>query len=239
MNKLAAFALAAAGILHPRAMAQRLEFDVASVRINQDNGPSDMRAPRRSGDSVIMHNTLIYGVIFYAYHLTGGYQIAGYKYPTDDSRWVDIEARAPEGATEDQIRAMFQSLLEDRFKLKVHHETREIPQYELIIAKGKPKLTPAAEGNMSVTIEGRTMPVRAGGCSTTLWKEGNHITCHAAGMDAIVTQLSGLLQAPLTDRTGLTGKYDLNLLYLPDNRKLQADAPPVPLLGDAVLETLG
>jgi len=111
-----AFAIVAAGTLLPALLAQRLEFEVASVKINKDNGPSDMRTPRRSGDSVIMHNTLILSVIHYAYNVTGSYQIAGYKDPSDDSRWVDIEARAAANATEDQIRLMFQSLLEDRFK---------------------------------------------------------------------------------------------------------------------------
>ena len=217
----------------------RLEFEVASVKINKDNAPGDIKAPRRSGNSVIMHNTLIPSVIRYAYHLNGSYQIAGYKDPSEDSRWVDIEARAAANATEDQIRMMFQSLLEDRFKLKVHHETRPIPEYELSIAKGKAKLTSAQEADMSLTIEGRTFPARAGVCSTTLWREGNHIVCHAAGMEALTSQLSGLLQSPVIDHTGLTGKYDLNVLYLPDNRKLEADAPPAPLLEDAVQENLG
>ena len=63
--------------------------------------------------------------------------------------------------------------------------------------------------------------------------------CHAAGMETITSQLSGLLQSPVTNHTALSGKYDLDLLYLPDNRKLEADAPPVPLLVDAVQESLG
>src|SRR5579884_2440645 len=230
MHTRLAPALTLAAALIPAAFAQRLEFEVASVKINQDNGPSDMRGPRRSGTSVSMHNTQIYSVIFYAYHLRGNYQIAGYKDPSDDSRWVDIEARAPEGATDDQIRLMLQSLLEDRFKLKVHHETRELPEYELTIAKGKPKLTPAREGDMTVTIEGRALPVRAGACATTLWEEGAHMLCHAATVDTITGELARLLQLPVADHTGLAGKYDLDLLYLPDERKLKPDAPPAPLL---------
>lgn len=241
MNRPVVFALAAAaaGMLLPALLAQRLEFEVASVKINKENGPSDMRAPRRSGNSVIMHNTQIYSVIYYAYHLSGSYQMVGYKDPSDDSRWVDIEARAPANATEDQIRLMFQSLLEDRFKLKVHHETREIPEYELTTAKGKAKLTSAREGDMTLTIDGRTFQARAGACSTTLWREGNHMVCHAAGIETITSELGHLLQSPVTDHTGLTGSYDLDVLYLPDNRRLEADAPPAPLLVDAVQENLG
>jgi uncharacterized protein (TIGR03435 family) len=219
--------------------AAKLEFEVASVKINKTNGPSDFNGPRRSGDSVIMHNTQIYSVIFYAYHLSGSYRIAGYKDPSEDSRWVDIEARAAATATDDQIRMMFQSLLADRFKLKVHHEIREIPEYELTIAKGKAKLVPAREGDMTLTIEGRTFSVRAGACTTTSWQEGIHITCHAAGMETITSQLSGRLESPVTDHTGLTGKYDLDVIYLPDTWKLEADAPPAPLLADALQESLG
>ena len=66
-----------------------------------------------------MHGSLYMLGAYFAYtlyNLTGSYQIAGYKDPSDDSRWVDIEARAAANATEDQIRLMFQSLLEDRFK---------------------------------------------------------------------------------------------------------------------------
>jgi uncharacterized protein (TIGR03435 family) len=48
---------------------------------------------------------------------------------------------------------MLQSLLEDRFKLKVHREKREIPVYELTAGKGKSKLSPAREGPLTLTIE--------------------------------------------------------------------------------------
>jgi len=133
---------------------------------------------------------------------------------------------------------MFQSLLEDRFKLKVHRETREVPLYELTINK-KAKLTPAQEGEMIVKIENRSVPARAGTCGTSLWAEGAHVICHAVGMEKITAQFSNTLSAPVADRTGLAGKYDLNLLYLPESRRLDPNAPPGPTLQDAVLQDLG
>jgi len=147
--------------------------------------------------------------------------------------------RASASATDDQIRLMFQALLEDRFKLKVHRETRDLPGYELTIAKGKSKLTPARDSSIAITIEGKTLNQRPDSCSTTLWQEGNHFICHAAGMDRIAANLSNLLRAPVVNRTGLTGTYDFNLLYIPDGRTLQADAPPGPTLEQAVQEELG
>src|SRR5439155_17925676 len=128
---------------------------------------------------------------------------------------------ATTSATDDQIRLMFQSLLEDRFKFKVHHESRDLTLYELSIAKGKAKLAPAKEGPMTVTIEGRTWDARPDWCATTLWTEGAHVVCHAVEMDKIVSEVSRLLQVPVVDRTGLTGTYDLNVLYIPDDRRFQ------------------
>lgn len=56
-----------------------------------------------------------------------------------ESRW-DILAKLPDGASEDQVPDMLQGLLADRFKLTIHHEKREQPVYELVVAKGGPKL---------------------------------------------------------------------------------------------------
>jgi uncharacterized protein (TIGR03435 family) len=212
---------------------------VASVKQNTTNGPSDMRGPRRSGESVTMHNTQLYSLIYYAYHLNGSYQMAGFTRLPDGWNWYDIEARTGAPATDDQVRLMFQSLLEDRFKLKVHREMRDIPEYILTIAKGKVKLGAPREGPMTVTIEGKSFPVRVGACSTTMWVEGAHLICHAAAMDKIVAELSGTLQSPVADHTGLTATYDLNVLYLPDNRQLDPDAPPSPPLPQAIQEELG
>jgi len=219
--------------------AGKLEFDVASVKRNTANGPSDMRGPRRSGDVVAMHNTQLYSVVFYAYHLSGNYQMVGFTPLPDGWNWYDIEARAAASATDDQLRLMFQSLLEDRFKLTAHRETRDIPGYQLTVAKGNPKLAPSKEGPMTLTIEGRSLTQPAGACGTSLWNDGAHMVCHAAGIEKIASQFSALLAAPVANQTGLTGTYDVNLLYVPDDRALRPDAPPGPSLLDAIQGDLG
>ena len=60
-----------------------------------------------------------------------------------DNSFFDFSAKLPQGATEDQLPEMFQSLLEDRFGLAFHRENREQPVYALVVAKGGPKLKPA------------------------------------------------------------------------------------------------
>ena len=65
------------------------------------------------------------------------------------------------------------------------------------------------------------------------------MVCHAAGMDRIVSSLSSLMGAPVVDRTGQKGTYDLDLHYLPDERRIEPDLGPVPSLEQAVQEVLG
>jgi uncharacterized protein (TIGR03435 family) len=215
------------------------EFEVASVKPNTTNGPSDMRGPRRSGDFVVMHNTQIFSVIYYAYGLKGNYEMVGYPEPPEGWRWVDIDAKASASATDDEIRLMFRALLEDRFQLKAHREERDLERYEVMVAGRNPGLAAAREGLMTVTIEGKTITARPGTCGTSYWQEGSHIICHAVGMNKVVAELSNLLQAPAVDRTGLTGSYDVNVLYLPEGRLLRDDTPPGALLPDALQEQLG
>jgi len=66
-------------------------------------------------------------------------------------RWIDsdgynIEAKAEGCASKSQIRLMLQSLFEDRFNLKAHRETKELPSYALIAAKGGAKLLSPKDG---------------------------------------------------------------------------------------------
>lgn len=234
------FSVAAAVVLSglSAVFAQRLEFEVASVKRNTTNGPTES-VPRRSGDLVTMHNAQVYSAIFYAYHLTAKYQLANYPDLPEGWRWYDIDARIGRDATDDEARLMMQALLEDRFKVKIHRENREMPEYELTLAKGGQRLQLSTDAPMKVTVEGRTFTQRAGTCGTSMWLEGAHLICHAATMERITAEVSGALLAPAVDRTGLTGTYDLNVLYLPDSQKLRDDAAPAPAFQQAFPDETG
>jgi uncharacterized protein (TIGR03435 family) len=219
--------------------AARLQFEVISIRENTDNGSSDMNRPRRSGELLFMHNTRIFSMVNYAYKLTATYQIDGYdKYP-EQWKWYDVEAKAPRDATDDQVRLMFQALLEDRFKFKVHREKRDLPLYEVVSDKGKTKLRPSTNQPMEVTVEGRKIVQAPGTCSSTLWREGVHWVCHAAGMDKIVASISGEKRFPVVDHTEISGTFDFDVRYIPEDRRLDADVPPGPSFDQALQEELG
>ena len=208
---------------------------MASVKTST-NGDFEF-VPHRSGDRVWIHMTHIFSVIVYAYHING-YQLIGS--PNTDYNWYDIDAKIGRDATDDEVRLMFQSLLQDRFKLKAHRETREIPEYELTIAKRRPKMTPSTSDEpMKLEIEGKQISWPKGGCGNTAWVEGSHLICHGAPMEKIVAAISGEMRNPVADRTGLRGTYDLNLIFIPENRKAGPDDVAGPSLEDALQTDVG
>ena len=106
-----------------------------------------------------------------------------------------------------EIRGMEQSLLADRFKLKAHFETREMPMYELVVAKGGSKLTESPDS--------AKMRVAVG---TTTIKGAALMMRSFAGLLPAVPELDG---REVVDKTGLGGAYDLSLKWTP----MQATAP--------------
>ncbi len=154
--------------------------------------------------------------------------------------WFDIDARAPEGATDDDIRLMMQTLLEDRFGLKTHRETRQVEQYQLVKGKSEPKLKASTDTEPYITtIERRTFRQRAGSCSTSLWAAGAHTICHTATLDEITRAIGSVMRLPVVNQTGIAGTYDFNLLHTAPYRKREDDAAPLPTIEEAVEKALG
>jgi uncharacterized protein (TIGR03435 family) len=231
-------AFLAAALVSPRCIgfAQRPEFEVASVKRNTTNGEMDF-VPRRSGDRVIIHNNQVGNVILYAYRVPI-YQVEGNLDLPDGWNWYDIEARAPESSTDDQIRIMLQALLEDRFKLKVHRETREMAAYKLVIAKNGPKLKPAVPG-FRPTVDGIAMPFREGFCAGVLGRDGRHLIGEGATVAQVINWLPGNLEGPVVDGTGgIDGKFDFDVRFIREN-KPAPDGEPGPDLPTALQEELG
>ena len=117
---------------------------------------------------------------------------------------------------------MLQAVLEDRFKLKVHYETREVPVYELVVAKGGSKLTPFKPG-ACVPIDWNSYPPpplepgqrrcqnsTSRDDSDRYWVE----TAEATTLDEWVTGIRGPdRDRPVVNKTGLTGLFAFRLVY--------------------------
>jgi uncharacterized protein (TIGR03435 family) len=129
-----------------------------------------------------------------------------------------------------------QALLEERFKLKLHRETREGPVYELVVAKGGPKLKPFEEGSCvpfdaTKQTPGRP-PVPPPGerfCDSSRTRGGplglsEVISAQGVSLQWVAYALSA--DRPVVDKTGLTGLFDVHLEFEPDRATFPPPAPP-------------
>jgi len=136
----------------------------------------------------------------------------------------DVTARVPFGATKEQFQLMLQNLLAERFGLQVHRETKEIPTYILTVGKSGSKLKPhvdvpppddadkpAAEGPVRTKMGADGYPVLSGGTTMAIMRDRARMQINDQDMARLAAQLSGQLGAPVSDETGLTGKYDFGL----------------------------
>jgi uncharacterized protein (TIGR03435 family) len=184
-------------------------------------------------------------------------------------KWVttdryQIEARSPGKPTKDQVRLMMQSLLEERFGLKVHVETRTVPAFAMVLAKpGKlgPKLIPHSEGPPCTDplpqgeAAATSPPFPCGVYSLRRTADGNAIWGSRNTTMALVAPMLptlGGLGKPVVDQTGLTGNYDVSAEFsMEATRYAQraasataspdatAQPPPGMTFMDAVREQLG
>jgi len=194
-------------------------FDVASVKIHelppgitgvQVGGPSPLKI---SGNRLTTLGTLA-TLVMAAYDLRL-HQVSGgpdWNDGAGNPLLFDIQANTESGVlTPDRVRPMLRSLLAERFRLKVHQETKEIPLYTVTVDKNGPKLKETAPG----TETGSKFAISHG-----VWK----FTYTNITLPELVTRIASNFDQPLLDRTGLTGGYDVVLEYRRANLNPGADA---------------
>ncbi|HEV2619377.1 MAG TPA: TIGR03435 family protein [Acidobacteriaceae bacterium] len=231
-------------------------FEVASVRINPDQTGliTHPGIPSYTPGHYRSETDTIAGLAFKAYGRKQGYEM---KYP----EWMGkthftINATIPDGATKDDLPVMFRHLLEDRFDLKVHHETRQMDGFQLIVAKSGAKLTPSSGTPDPSALKGNGFDIRNGvpqfskdsrpmqlyvGSPAGLisWWHGRDET-----MERLASDISSRLKVPVSDATGLEGKYDFSLNFIEERSSPAAsnaastpsDYAPLP---DALVQQLG
>jgi bla regulator protein blaR1 len=150
----------------------------------------------------------------------------------EDSEYAAMQKMTP-AQRHERVALMEQSLLADRFRLKVHFETREMPVYTLVVAKGGAKLNPAKNEK----------PARI---STLGNAQGNEMTATGVTLEQFV--LSPLVTGaaaglPVMDQTGLRGTFDFTLNWTPDQLAVSTAAKEVgadgPSFFTAIREQLG
>ena len=215
-----------------RADAKPMAFDVALIRLYKgDSFPS--HGPTATGYH--MTNLLLMVPILDAYiPQTGGIAKFMYNQVQGLPDWsmkerYEIDAKVSEadlaewkkpGAQSAMLPVMLRAMLEDRLKLAVHRDVKEVPVYALTVGKNGPKFK---ETNPAETHEGMVFPNGNG----TLVSDGRTMHLYAASMTALASMLSNWAGRPVQDKTGLTGRYDLQMAN-PEMPAAGADAGAAP-----------
>jgi uncharacterized protein (TIGR03435 family) len=216
-----------AGVLLVWAAGAQTAFDVASVRASQGGRGEGSRREniQASPGSLNMRNVSLKSAIRWAYHVMD-YQISGPDWLGFER--YDIAAKAAGPVPEDQLRLMLQALLAERFKLTLHRETKELPAYLLVVAKGGIKFheSQIADGEPVVTPDRASMTVEVKGMAATQFVEA----------------LSNFLHAPVINNTGLAGRYDAKInvsKYIPDGSAKETAFDPISTILTGLQEELG
>jgi uncharacterized protein (TIGR03435 family) len=147
------------------------------------------------------------------------FQVSGGAGWTDSERF-DIDAVAAKPFEQGEMRAMLQTLLAERFAVKIHRDTQEKQGYALVVAKNGPKMPPPVE-------DPSIMFSRTSTGDLTL--SAKNVT-----MAQLASALSSNLGAIVVDRTGLDGKFDASMQWTPDRPMMSKSGEPIMPPADAV-----
>jgi uncharacterized protein (TIGR03435 family) len=179
--------------------AQSPAFEAASVKVSS---PGEQVRMRREPGRLSITNFSLKAMVRYAYDVQEN-QISGGPAWVDSDRW-DIVGSAGREITEAERRRMLQTLLDERFKMTIRHEMKELPVYALLVAKNGSKLTPGTAGN----------PERV---ELGVSGAGLH---QMRGQSVPLSTIAKVLTAPagriVIDRTGIAGSFDYHLEWVPD-----------------------
>jgi uncharacterized protein (TIGR03435 family) len=207
-------------------------YEVVSIKPDKSGNPG--ATMQRLPDGFRYTNFPVVSWVRGAYDIVMDSQIVGLP-GWADSEPYDIEARVDAATAEawsklpyadrwKQEQPMLKALLTDRCKLKVHHETRDLPVYDLVIAKGglKMKESPAGQVNGEAMGPGK-------------------MTVTSVTTDTLVYAFSGAVGRMIVDKTGLGDKkFDFELRWTTEDRRAADTSPDAgPDLFTALEEQLG
>ena len=233
--------LALAEVRGQTADSARPEFAVASVKPSNSIGRPEIGNFNGRGHA---KNATLKMIMATAYQvpvflISGGPAWA-------DSQTFDIEGKAEDPKTGYvQLRLMMQSLLEDRFHLRLHREIRVSSVYSLVTSKGGVTLSRSAD---------QTSPDATGPSSSpddpprgSVLVGPGLLVANAASMPVLAKVLTPELERPVLDKTNLIGRYDIRLRWTPEiqptvgtgGQETERNAPDLPGLFTALREQTG
>lgn len=208
------------------ATASALRFEVASIKPNKSG--SMMVSVHLTADGVVISGLPLHMLIREAFGVSNDRLIGEPNWVNSQRYDIDAKVDAADAPKFESLRPQQQwvlmlPLLQERFGLKFHHETKDVTVYALVVAKGGPKLKEARPGDTYPN--GLKGPDGAGPTGVMRMGPGQ-MTDQAMPIANLVRQLSLLLGSTVIDKTNLTGKYDFTLEWSPDEEVGPMIRPP-------------
>ena len=208
-------------------------FEVVSIK--PDKSDSDMFRIEFTPDGVLVNGLTIHMLLREALGVSDNQLTSEPGWLNSDRFNVEAKVAADDAPKFQTLKpkqrwAMLLPVFEDRFGLRFHKETKDITQYALVIAKGGLKMKEASPGNAYA--DGIKRPDGSPGGAGIMRIGPGVIVGQAIPVANLVRFLSFEFHSPVLDKTGLTGKYDVNLTWAPDEsegmmmRPLNGPAPP-------------
>jgi uncharacterized protein (TIGR03435 family) len=205
-------------------LAQQPQFEAVSIK----SAPPDARGGgyNISPGRITAKNQTLHDLVKFAYNLQD-FQLTG----GPDNDHYEIQATYPAATTVAQRRTMMQSLLTSRFSLETHRESKEITGYELILGKKGPKLK-----NVDPAQQNMMMGRNSAGLRTL------HAT--SASANDLASLLASIMRRPVENHTELTGVFDFDLEWSPDDTQVPVtskgspEQPPPAVDGPSLFNAL-
>jgi uncharacterized protein (TIGR03435 family) len=234
---------APAQLVHAKDGEPLPSFDVVSIR--QDTSGTGNSSVNYQKDAYRAENVTLRNLIMMAWQMRSSSQIKGGFDQLLDEHF-DINAKVSEEdrsrmaklSYDDRSRQdalILQSMLFDRFQLKVHYETKELPVFALVVAKGGPKFHASAPDPPADIAKSATPPAPGDPPSPSrkqgTWSHSDNKGAELNAFDTPVDSLARMLAyqsetegRPVVDQTGLTGNFDYSLKWTPDRMSASAKA---------------
>lgn len=165
------------------------------------------------GDNVQAINVSIMNVMTFAYDVHERQIVGLPKWASDEKYDIAIKPDTPGQPNLSQMKKLFQEVLVDRFQIKFHPEKRQLSVYAITLPAGKEhKLTKStAQGSLP----------------SLLYPRGGLLPARNATMVELAQSMqTAVLDRPVIDRTGIEGRYDFTLDWMPDETQFASFGPP-------------
>jgi uncharacterized protein (TIGR03435 family) len=204
------------------------DWDVVTVKARDPNDTSNGQSTGMKGRQFAIVNRTVEGMLMFAYGKHKREIVGGPSWIAAE-RW-DVQGLpdVPGHPSLKQAQILTRKVLEERFGLKVHRETKELAVYAVMVAKGGEKMARSAGDPNGTPDENER-------------SNGGQVTMRMTNMSMreFAPDLGYFLDRPAVDQTGLTGRYDFQLKWTADDSRAPADGTAPPGLFTAIQEQIG